>query len=231
MEALKLKYFYDMTKVRKESETAKSGTSPVTPKKIDATPVSGIKFRLVKHFEIPSSEGEKQYGIKLTNRKISIEDLVNNIRDGAYKGMNKYSEVPGIMLNEFGLKRQYADLKSITGWYAVDIDRGKNPLLTEKNAPLVRDLLFLNCPEVKVAFVSISGKGVKLIAHSPPPKIDVAKIRAESDAEKKVWRDHYNECISRLVKQSRVTLIIDPAQSLINQVIFMSTDAGIKFRR
>lgn len=124
-------------------------------------------------------------------------------------------ECPAIVLNRFKpdekgrIKNRYVQLQETTGWFGVDVDNcGPLTSLTKKE-------LFDKIPELKLVWISPSGKGVKAIGYTPLLK----------GLNPSRWRSEYRifTLISARTK-CRFKINFDDAMSRCHQPIFINSD-------
>lgn len=165
-------------------------------------------------------------GCYLTKKTVTLHEVVAEIRSGKYSDYPKIA-MPGIVLNKFGKRRAYADLKGFTGWWAFDVDK----CATKEVANWIKKEIF-KVPEIQVSFLSYSGLGVKAIGYWPDtPKFNIDELKNNSPLEKAKVKEFYSSLIESFGAFGGVQPRYDLAQGTTTQPIFFSTDKKILFKQ
>jgi hypothetical protein len=157
----------------------------------------------------------------------TLSEFADDIRTGKYRSLEK-SQTPGVVFQcTFDKLRRITHLQSFTGYWAFDIDKCYNTQVAE----YLRDKLFAEVPAVRIAFLSKSQIGVKMICHFPETtgfnsNIDEIKL---SRAKVKKW---YHRTINNHFRQAGYfnDLILDYSQGTITQPVFYSFDPNLRTR-
>jgi hypothetical protein len=128
---------------------------------------------------------------------------------------------PALVLNRFipnvdgTVANKYEHLDHTTGFYAIDIDN------VGKLARLIKKELFKCCPELRMVWISSSGKGVKAIGYS-----DKLKNLNTND-----YKYQYKLTCIRLREQVGMALNFDYTSGRPHQPVFLNRDSRALVRK
>jgi hypothetical protein len=130
-------------------------------------------------------------------------------------------QCPALVLNRYlpqadgTVRNKYEYLDHTTGYYAIDID-GVGVL-----AKLIKRELFKCCPELKMVWISSSGKGVKAIGYNPK----LLNLKPEE------YKRTYQTICHKLREQVGMRLTFDYTSGRPHQPVFLNRDARALIRR
>ncbi len=132
-------------------------------------------------------------------------------------------ECPALIMNNFlkdkhgQVKNKYENLAEITGWFALDVDDAG------KLVNLVEIRLFERCKELKIVWISSSGKGVKAVGYSEA--LRAVNDMAISAAEKiTMYKNTYITICADIRKATGLKIKFDTTGGRPHQPVFLNSD-------